>query len=596
MQSWSNRLYTSIIYLYNIGAIISAIVIPNEAFALSIKISSPQNDATVSEQELITADIKPNSCVKNMTYKEIEDFCNEYKGDLQSLFPDLESQDAVDVFEAILFLESEWAQFDQDGSARINLNKNKKGKVVSKDYGISQVNDTNSSLDEDIWDFDKIKNDEAYNIKAGIQILKNKYNEMQKIIKKEPKRWAKLSVRANLDGHPHHEILLKAYNGYISKWDYAKRVETICDSKPWERSVEGRLTIDDIEHLRKELKLIEQMKYLWDTTNEESGLHKITADIGKGRTEANHSIGVYVDNKVNTHTVVGRMSGTTNYLSELDIKFNVDIIRAEFITPQAAPISAATGNTSEAGTISTSVGEIIPAKYSEEISKLKISELNGKLIKGEGIARVSIWEQFDKYGYIQINKTVSIPCSFTCSIVDKAVMEVQNKYLTPAIFAKIGKTDIKISTEEGTMHVPVLGMDDYSFQSGKLNDDLVFLMKIEGRENGQDIKCYYRKIRSRVFTGAENTVADKDPSSGDKVPAFEGEAEYYLPLSITGVIYCSGFYDPQTGIATCAGKDEMTPSIASALTRTTEEYRGTKIVINTEGELEIGKIQSYNPQ
>jgi hypothetical protein len=105
---------------------------------------------------------------------------------------------------AVAWHESGWKHYDEDGSLVMRENFNRKGKHVSTDWGIMQINDR-AHPDA----FPRAKNDIKYNIDFGAGLLKSLYRENGS--------WNKA---------------IRAYNGSGA---YVKKITRVMNAKPWQK-------------------------------------------------------------------------------------------------------------------------------------------------------------------------------------------------------------------------------------------------------------------------------------------------------------------------------------------------------------------------
>jgi len=78
----------------------------------------------------------------------------------------------IQIVLAIAWMENKLVQFKNNNPVG-NKNRDKKGKLISTDWGIMQINDV---AWKNTYDSNKIKNDWKYNIDAGIDIIKKSYD------------------------------------------------------------------------------------------------------------------------------------------------------------------------------------------------------------------------------------------------------------------------------------------------------------------------------------------------------------------------------------------------------------------------------------
>lgn len=100
----------------------------------------------------------------NPTYQEIVNYITQYANSIG-----LPARIAC----AIAWTESGMRQFREDGTPVRNVNS-----PDSIDWGMMQLNDKSWS---DRYDFDKIKSDWKYNVRAGLDIALNRYNEAKRL-------------------------------------------------------------------------------------------------------------------------------------------------------------------------------------------------------------------------------------------------------------------------------------------------------------------------------------------------------------------------------------------------------------------------------
>ncbi|MEW6516938.1 MAG: hypothetical protein AB1439_08545 [candidate division FCPU426 bacterium] len=261
-------------------AIVTLIAFHPRAFALSIKITLPQDGQEIVGIQNIVAVIKATRCDSNISYMEIAKKISNINTVVSS-----------EVLEAVAWLESEgWVQFVDDGSTygspNYSINKETKEKELeSTDWGIMQINDKNSPLDFNKWDMDKIKSDPDYNIRAGVACLENKQKYVEFL---KRKNWEKTKLKYDLEGHSDQDVLLRAYNGFgkpqapsKEAWAYVNTVNKVVDKKPWEQQVVVTCIIDEKIINKQSIRLIDQYQHSWDSTSVKDGQHRITAKIPK---------------------------------------------------------------------------------------------------------------------------------------------------------------------------------------------------------------------------------------------------------------------------------------------------------------------------
>jgi soluble lytic murein transglycosylase-like protein len=152
----------------------------------------------------------------------------------------LETDFPKDLIKAIAWCESEWNHIDTDGHLFVTVNRKKSGSEIrhhqiSLDYGIMQINERMESLSRKAWDWERIKNDPEYNLRAGVAVLKSKIAYIHRL--KRQSNWRQLESRYCLQGHDELDLMLKAYNGFQPSWNYPKRIKSVMQEKPWEKAV-----------------------------------------------------------------------------------------------------------------------------------------------------------------------------------------------------------------------------------------------------------------------------------------------------------------------------------------------------------------------
>lgn len=251
--------------------------IVSPAYASAIEIINPQNTAQVSARVNIEAQIPPNVSAKNMSYYEVNNLIDKNSQALSAIFGDADNEQTKQIIKGLLYLESGWMQFDEQGQVNTNYNKDAEKSI---DYGLAQINSVKSTLSKKTWDFDKIQEDEEYNFKALIQVFQNKKDELE-VIKKNKERWARLKKKAQIKNQTDADILLKAYNGFKASWEYVDGLKKYSDKKPWERKVAIECLINEKLTNQQTVRLVDQYQYSWDSTSVKDGQHQIKVAIPK---------------------------------------------------------------------------------------------------------------------------------------------------------------------------------------------------------------------------------------------------------------------------------------------------------------------------
>ena len=126
-----------------------------------------------------------------------------------------------DLVRAIYWHESRWQQCDDHGKAYSCREKDRR----YRSWGIAQIYDDPRCRYPGI-DYHRIKTDPVYNVRAGLKILEEKFNQVNHIRHKFKISKSKSDI----------EIGLSLYNGWREKnrWEYAARVLEVMRQKPWE--------------------------------------------------------------------------------------------------------------------------------------------------------------------------------------------------------------------------------------------------------------------------------------------------------------------------------------------------------------------------
>lgn len=270
----------------SILASIPGMMLCSAALAAEVTITNPTDGAVVSENVNIQAGLIPNLCTHNLQYQEINDYLDAKGSELSEIFYGADQAEVLDLIKALLFRESEWKQFRQNGSTMTNNNTN-----GSKDFGIAQINSVDSTLDRS-WDMEKIQSDTKYNLEAKIQVFKNKKKDIE-LRKKNKEKWTSLLKNIGFEGRSESEILLKSYNGFVST-DYVDPIKKIAKSKPWEEKVAIHCHIDARLIDQQTIRLIDEYQHSWDSTTVKDGQHQIKVSIPK---KSKDEISVSVNNE-----------------------------------------------------------------------------------------------------------------------------------------------------------------------------------------------------------------------------------------------------------------------------------------------------------
>ncbi|WP_273321567.1 peptidoglycan-binding domain-containing protein [Vallitalea guaymasensis] len=202
----------------------------------------------------------------NPSYDEIVNYIEQYCDEIGL---------PKDIGLAIAWTESRMTQYEGDNLANANENKNKNGKVTSTDWGIMQLNDKSWS---DKYDFEHIRNDWEYNVRCGLDVALNRYNE---------------AIRRN-----ESDIPRATYSGY-NTWSNIDRYRTEKDqrdinfytyykTKPWESMITNEQpNIDDNHHNQQETEINTNSNYnMVDTTSWNAVKPKYTYNSGPRTPEA----------------------------------------------------------------------------------------------------------------------------------------------------------------------------------------------------------------------------------------------------------------------------------------------------------------------
>ncbi|NTV51970.1 MAG: lytic transglycosylase domain-containing protein [Candidatus Firestonebacteria bacterium] len=159
---------------------------------------------------------------------------------LNRKFDALETSFPKDLIKAIAWCESGWSHVDQNGRLFVTVNRqrplgNSVQKRISLDYGVMQINERMESLDRRTWDWELIKNDPEYNLRAGVAVLESKVAYIHAL--KHRANWKVLEARYRLQGHDNLDLVLKAYNGFQPSWAYPRRIRAALRAKPWEKAM-----------------------------------------------------------------------------------------------------------------------------------------------------------------------------------------------------------------------------------------------------------------------------------------------------------------------------------------------------------------------
>jgi hypothetical protein len=159
---------------------------------------------------------------------------------INRLFDNLDTAFPKDLIKAIAWCESEWNQVDENGRLFVTVNRQhaagrSRNPRITLDYGVMQINERMESLDPKAWDWELIKNDPEYNLRAGVAVLESKF-EYIRTLKHRP-NWKQLQARYHLQGHDDLDLALKAYNGFQPSWAYPRRIREALRDKPWEKAV-----------------------------------------------------------------------------------------------------------------------------------------------------------------------------------------------------------------------------------------------------------------------------------------------------------------------------------------------------------------------
>jgi hypothetical protein len=151
----------------------------------------------------------------------------------------LDTKFSKDLIKAIAWCESEWNHVDADGRLFVTVNRKKNtgksGRGITLDYGIMQINERMESLNRRVWDWERIKRDPEYNLRAGVAVLESKVRYVRRL--KRQANWPRLERQYRLKDHDDLDLVLKAYNGFQPSWNYPKRIRLLLREKPWEKAI-----------------------------------------------------------------------------------------------------------------------------------------------------------------------------------------------------------------------------------------------------------------------------------------------------------------------------------------------------------------------
>ena len=143
----------------------------------------------------------PNSYALTKQQKQI----NEYIDTINSPFSSY--------LKGICWVESNFTQFNKDGTTFVDGSLQRSTGQVSHDTGAFQLNETTLKeyglTDKQIL---KVKRNTRFNILIGVSVLEGKYRYVQQL--KKQKNWKKLVKKYHLKGMSDTDLTILAYNGF----------------------------------------------------------------------------------------------------------------------------------------------------------------------------------------------------------------------------------------------------------------------------------------------------------------------------------------------------------------------------------------------
>jgi len=163
-----------------------------------------QIDRPGIERVLESASEKPEKKIQNTKALRDTTTANPSKSEIKTIIESTAKKHKVpsNILLAIAWKESGWHHYNDNGTVVEGRNLNKKGKLISTDWGIMQVNDHAHPQA-----FPRAKEDIRYNIDFSVRLLKS--------LHKEQGSWQKA---------------IRAYNGSDA---YARSISQIMKAKPW---------------------------------------------------------------------------------------------------------------------------------------------------------------------------------------------------------------------------------------------------------------------------------------------------------------------------------------------------------------------------
>lgn len=139
-----------------------------------------------------------------------------------------------DLIKAIGWVESNFTQFNKNGTTFTDGSLNRLTGKVSHDFGVFQLNEvTLRKAGFTEKQIKRCKTDANFNINVGISILEGKGIYIKNLQKKKH-RWHKIVKKNALKGMSELDMVILAYNGIQKDKIYLKLVRKALAEKPWQ--------------------------------------------------------------------------------------------------------------------------------------------------------------------------------------------------------------------------------------------------------------------------------------------------------------------------------------------------------------------------